>query len=437
MKRKKISHLISIFLVVIGMCAGFMFAGIVSAIAPATTNVEQPLSEPRDYTSAGDGVHIYVFGREDCHFCQLEKTFLDETLKGREDVSVVYFDITKDAEARTLFDAITKANGVAKVTPLTLVGGKIIEGYNGDETTGEVILKGVERAKQGADLEIEAYTNVVEVLKTGSVCDESSGVFVCEIPANDSDDLAINLPFFGVIHPQEYSLVTLAGILGLIDGFNPCALWVLLTFLLILMQIGDRKKMLYTAGLFIIAEAVMYYLILSVWYKTWDFIGLDKIVTPLVGLLAFGSGIFFLWRWWKARNKPLTCDITSFEQQNTVEKKIRALVQSPMTLGVAIGIVGIALSVNIIEFACSIGIPQVFTKVLELNVLSFWKYQWYMFVYIVGYMADDIVVFGFALWGINKMYASEKYSKISTLIGGVLMLVLGVILIAFPDILVF
>lgn len=441
MKVQKISRLASVFLVAVGMLAGFISADLVSrsasAVTVANTAIAGQPSTSVTSTASSSVVHLYFFGREDCHNCQLEKKFVDQTFAGNPEVEVVFFDTNNDPAAKDLFDRITTANGLSKVTPLTLVGGKIIQGYDSDSTTGETIKRGVEQALDGKDFNVEYYTNLVEVLKGGAGCDESSGALICKTDTVDKNDLAINVPFLGVIHPEEYSLFTLASILGLIDGFNPCAMWVLVTFLLILMQIGDRKKMLYTAGLFLVAEAVMYYMILTAWYKTWDFIGLDKIVTPLVGALALGSGFFFLWRWYRSRNKPLTCDITSFEQQNTIEKKIRTLIQSPMTLGVAVGIIGIALSVNIIEFACSIGIPQVFTKVLELNKLSFWSYQWYMFVYIVGYMADDIVVFGFALWGIDKMYASEKYSKISTLVGGVLMLLLGVMLIAFPNILVF
>ena len=92
---------------------------------------------------------------------------------------------------------------------------------------------------------------------------------------------------------------------------------------------------------------------------------------------------------------------------------------------------------NIIEFACSVGIPQAYTKILELNNLSFLQTQWYTFLYIVFYMIDDIIVFGLALWGFNKLHATEKYSRASMLVGGVLMLILGALLILAPNLLTF
>jgi len=132
------------------------------------------------------------------------------------------------------------------------------------------------------------------------------------------------------------------------------------------------------AGLFILAEAVMYYLILNVWYKTWDFVGLDNIVTPIIGVVALGGGVFFLYKWWKGRNAPLVCDVTDLEQQGKIESKIQRIAESPITIISTLAIIGVAFSVNIIEFACSIGIPQAYTKILELNNLSFISHQLYI-----------------------------------------------------------
>lgn len=402
---------------------GFLFlrplsdADIISAPSLYAATVEK--------TEAVSSSRIYFFGRADCHFCQAEEKFLS----AHPEVSVTYYDIVKDAKAKEQYLKITTANGLPHVTPLTLVGGQVIQGYESDATTGEDILAGT----SGKDLPLDAYEIKSGSVKSASGCDENGKE--CGIVGPGTPKLSFNIPFIGLTDMKDFSLFSLSATLGFIDGFNPCALWVLITFLLALMQVGNRKKMFYVAGLFLFAEAVMYYAILTAWYKTWDFVGLDQIVTPMVGLLSLGSGLFFLYRWKKAKD-TVTCDITDIEHQEKISGKIYKLANAPLTVATALGIVGIALSVNIIEFACSIGIPQVFTKTLELNAPPFWQYQGYMFVYMLGYMADDIVVFAFALYGINKIHDSEKYSKLSLLIGGILMFILGVALVFFPNLLV-
>jgi hypothetical protein len=88
------------------------------------------------------------------------------------------------------------------------------------------------------------------------------------------------------------------------------------------------------------------------------------------------------------------------------------------------------------EFACSIGIPQAFTKILELQTFGWGTRQWYMFLYILMYMVDDLIVFGIALYSINKIGVVHKYSKWTTLLGGILMLLLGAIMLLKPELLI-
>lgn len=378
-------------------------------------------------------VEVHMFTRDDCGFCKAEKGFLEELSTKRDDFFVTYHNLASE-ESRQLFIEFTTTLSLPKVTPLTVVNDSVLQGFDSKEGAGSRIEKAIDSAKGKKALSLQEVmlgSNNIESIEGGCVGD------TCGI-TGPKDQFIFKLPLLGVVDLQEFSLFSLALVLGTIDGFNPCAMWVLITFLLILMQIGSRKKMFQIAGLFIFSEAIMYTVILNIWYKTWDFVGLDKIVTPIVGIVALGGGCFFLYRYKKQRKGPLVCDITSFEQQSKIENKIKLFASSPLTFLGALGVIGLAFSVNIIEFACSIGIPQAFTKIIELNNLSFIQTQWYMFLYTIGYMIDDFIVFGLALLGIQRLsHLGQKYSTLSLLIGGVLMVILGIILITNPSFLVF
>jgi len=380
-------------------------------------------------------VTVHFFGRDDCKFCLAEKEFINKLSSERSDFKFIYYNIAENKEYKSLFDELVESRNLAKVTPVTLIGKDLIQGFDAEETTGDLIVHAIDRAKGEEKMSIDEFiaSADTEILGSANAGCDSNELVPCEL---EEQKFLFTLPFVGAIDLQTFSLLSLSTVLGFVDGFNPCAMWVLITFLLILLQIGDKKKMWYVAGLFIVAEAVMYFFILNVWYRTWDFVGLDKIVTPLVGVLAVGGGIFFLRKYFKNR-KNLTCDVTSLEYQQGVEGKIKALVHSPLTIATAIGIVGVAFSVNIIEFACSVGIPQAFTKILELNSLSFIAHQFYIFIYTLFYMIDDFIIFGIALYGFDKLHGSYKYANFSALIGGILMLVLGAIMLFAPNVLVF
>lgn len=353
-------------------------------------------------------VSIYLFERDGCAFCEKEINFFEDLVNQRDDFNLILVDIAQ-SENRRQFDLLTEQYNLPKVTPTTIVGQDIFQGFDSPETTGKQIISLIEKNKK---------------LITGDVLEE------------EKESFNFKIPFFGVIDFADFSLFSLSFILGLVDGFNPCAMWVLMTFLLILWQIQDKKKMFQVVGLFILAETIMYWLILNFWFKTWDFIGLDKIITPAIGILATGAGIYFIYRYWKNRGK-LVCD-TDVSKQSKTENKIKDLINKPLSIITALGIIGVALSVNVVEFACSIGIPQAFTKILELNDLSLMAEQFFILVYTFSYMIDDFLIFGLALYGFNKFYAvGQKYSNLSSLIGGVLMIALGLILLFAPSLLVF
>lgn len=388
-----------------------------AAIAQTTTETVQTV-EPT----------VYIFGRDECGFCKALFAWING-----EGIKYEYLNIVEDKQAKELYDQVTKKHGATKVTPITVVGERIIVGFNGPETTGESIKKAVEAAKKSDIRTVEEHIAraPLQDIVVGGGCSDLE----CDIGTQSS--YVFDLPFFGIVDLKSFSLFSLSAILGVIDGFNPCAMWVLITFLVILSQAGSRKKMIFLAGIFILAEAIMYNLILNVWYKTWDFIALDQYVTPFVGFLAIGGGLFFLHRWNKNKSADLVCDITDIESQSKTIDKFKAIVHQPVTIASVLAILVIAFSVNIIEFACSIGIPQAYTKILELNMLSFIERQWFILIYTLGYMVDDFIVFFLAIWGYGKLQShGGKYAQYSLLIGGLLMLLLGALLVINPSLLV-
>jgi glutaredoxin/uncharacterized protein (UPF0333 family) len=371
---------------------------------------------------------VYVFGRDDCGFCKAQFDWMDQ-----EGIPYEYLDIITDRQARDLYNKVAEKHGLSRVTPITVIGERVLLGYNGPETTGESIKLAISSAQDSDISTLEDH--IANAPKQDAIVGGGCTDISCD--TGTQVGYFFDLPILGVVDLKSFSLFSLSAILGVIDGFNPCAMWVLITFLVILSQAGSRKKMIFLAGLFIVAEAVMYNLILNVWYKTWDFIALDQYVTPFVGFLALGGGIFFLSRWHKNKDAQLICDITDIESQSRTINKIKAVVNQPVTIASIIAILIIAFSVNIIEFACSIGIPQAYTKILELNMLTFMERQWYILVYTIGYMIDDLIVFGLAIWGYSKLQShGGKYAQLSLLIGGLLMLLLGLILVLNPSLLV-
>ena len=386
------------------------------------------------HTEHGDGgASISAFVRDDCKHCIDFKEFVEAELKVEHPgIEVTYYDLENE-RYQELFIGVAEHYELVKATPIILVGDQIIQGFGSAQTTGKLINR-IVTGYQGEPLSILEIkgggAEVANEFSADSSCDDE-----CALDGDFHPSYEIDLPFTSkTVDVGKFSLSIMALLLGLVDGFNPCALWVLLMFLMILTQVGSRRRMFEYAGIFILAQAIMYYLILNVWLTAWDFIGLNRIVTPLIGLLALGSGIYFLY---KFATYKATCTVTDEEEKESISNRITALAKKPMSWAVFFGILGIAFSVNIFEFACSIGIPQTFTKILELNNLTGLETQGYIGLYMLMYMIDDIFIFALGLWGLHKMGAAHKYAKWATLLGGLMMILLGVLMLFRPDLLVF
>jgi hypothetical protein len=243
--------------------------------------------------------------------------------------------------------------------------------------------------------------------------------------------MLVKIPFLWVINLQDYSLIFLATTLWFVDWFNPCAMWVLVMFLSILSQTWSRKKMLQVAWIFILAEAIMYYMILNVWYKTWDFVKLDNIITPIIWIISALAWAYFIYEFFT--NKDWECRVISWKSKKKTIDKIKYIASKPMTIWVFFATIMIAFSVNIVEFACSIWIPQAFTKMLEMSSLWFMEKQFYIAIYTLFYMFDDFIVFWVAIYAISYLTITTKYSRYCLLLWWIIMIILWYFFLFNPE----
>ncbi|HLC96182.1 MAG TPA: hypothetical protein VJH97_02580 [Candidatus Nanoarchaeia archaeon] len=240
--------------------------------------------------------------------------------------------------------------------------------------------------------------------------------------------------WLGEINLLGYSLPALAVILGLVDGFNPCAMWVLVFLISVVVGLNDKRKIWFIVGSFVLASGILYFLFMTVWFNIFLYVGFLRPVILLIGLFALGIGVWDLKSFFTTKG-AMVCEVQDEKGHQKTMDRIRQIVHSPLTFATIFAIIGLAFVVNSIEFACSSGIPVVFTGVLSVSNLPTWQYYAYILLYDLFFMLDDLIVFGLAAFAINTAVGS-KYVKYCKLIGGIVLLVLGMIMVFFPQFLV-
>ena len=261
----------------------------------------------------------------------------------------------------------------------------------------------------------------------------SSGMPSQNASTANSTSREISIPFIGKIRASDYSLLPLSILLGLIDGFNPCAMWVLVYLISITLTLHDRRKFALIVGTFLFASGALYFMIMAAWFNAFLFVGYLRPVMIAVGAMALGWGVLSLREFLQSKGK-IACQVGDIKGKRMLSKEIDNIIRSPLTLATFAGLVILAFTVNSIEFVCSSAIPAVFTQVLALKNLSALEYYGYIFIYVVMYMLDDIIVFSLAFFAMGGALG-DRIAYYGHAVGAVILLGLGLALLFAPHLL--
>jgi hypothetical protein len=234
----------------------------------------------------------------------------------------------------------------------------------------------------------------------------------------------IRLPILGEIDPSRYSLLALTVVLGLADGFNPCAMWVLVYLISLISGLKEREKIWWLVGTFVLTSGVLYFLFMTAWLNMFLVMGYIRPLTQLVALAAIGFGASHLFELAWTRGE-IACEVGDIEQRQNAMRHIREIVAAPVGLGSLVLVTGLAFSVNAIEFVCSAALPAIFTHTLALANLSVFAYYGYIALYVLIFMLDDLIIFSLAAFAIQKV-VDTRYAAISRGAGGIVLMGLGV-----------
>ncbi|MBD3245207.1 MAG: hypothetical protein GF335_04400 [Candidatus Moranbacteria bacterium] len=359
------------------------------------------------------------------------------------EIQVNEYEVTGDKKGWELMKKIGKElEADTSGVPFTVIERDYVSGWYNRATTGELIK---DKVLENCDILIKE-----EAYKSGVAEDEYDFEKSNQDSSNqklkkDRKDKTINsvapniekidLPVLGKIDLSQYSLPVVTIIMGALDGFNPCAMWILLFLISILIGVKDRKRMWLLGGIFIVASAFVYFIFMSAWLNILLFLSFVVWVRLAVGLFAVIGGSFNLREFF--RQKRGTCHVVDKQKRKKIFSRIIEISKEKKLWVAIIGIIFLAFSVNLIELLCSAGFPAIYTQLLSLNQIPTHQYYLYLLLYVFFFMLDDLMIFIIAMTTLKMVGFSTKYSRFNHLIGGVLMIIIGLLMIIKPDVLMF
>ncbi|HWS76800.1 MAG TPA: hypothetical protein VN205_00330 [Thermomonas sp.] len=341
---------------------------------------------------------IAVYVRAGCPHCAAAKSWLADAQRRLPGLRVEYHDIGEPA-ARTAFEALGRSRHVQRPgVPTFAVCDEVLVGFG--EGTGALI----------------------EGLVTGRI-------------ATAREVMAAEVPVFGELSPAALSLPAFTVLLGLVDGFNPCAMWVLLFLLSLLVHVRSRARIALVAGTFVAVSGLVYFAFMAAWLEVYFFIGFSRGLQLTLGTLALLIGAVHVKDFF-ALHRGFSLSIPE-SVKPTLYQRMRGIVRAESLFAALGGVVVIAVLVNLVELLCTAGLPALYTQALSYYPLSDAGYYGYLALYNLAYVFDDALMVTIAVVTLGQHRLQERGGRWLKLLSGAVILVLGAMLLFAPQMLVF
>lgn len=347
---------------------------------------------------------LVFFWGEGCPHCDRAKPFVERLVRERPGMSLERVEVRKDPTGRRRFVETMRRLGVEAVgIPTFAVNDEYVVGF------------------------IEGTTEKqVTALVDSALGAKPAGV--------RPPDTMVTLPWIGELDAATISLPAFTLAVGLVDGINPCAMWVLLVLLGILAHVRSTKRLLLVGGTFVIASGAVYFAFMTAWLSLFELVGFSQEFTVVLGAIVLGMGLINLKELlWFKQGVSLTIPD---RVKPKLFKKMRGIANAMSVPAAFFGVVALAMFVNLIELACTLGLPAVFTRVLSLREqLSNFARVGYLVLYNVAYVIPLAVIVLVYTLTLHRLTLTERGAKALKGVSGALLVVFGGVFMLAPQLL--
>jgi thiol-disulfide isomerase/thioredoxin len=407
-----------------------VIAALLLLIAPfAGATPADPASDGFWYGTSADGaprIHLYYFYSPTCPHCQAAKPFLDE-LAGRKPWIEISRYVVKDNpdNARFYFNTARSLGVEALSVPGFVFCRQVMIGYDSATTTGAEL----ERALDACHADRAANPGALASPGSGTSTGAASQAAMAPVGTGTS----IHLPIVGTVNTQALSLPLLTVVLAGVDAFNPCAFFVLLFLLSLLVHAKSRTRMMVVGGTFVLFSGIVYFIFMAAWLNVFLIAGELRLITVIAGLIALTVAALNIKDYFWFKEGP-SLSIPDAAKPGLF-KRMREVVTTGSMGPMLASTVLLAIVANSYELLCTAGFPMVYTRTLTLAKLESWQYYAWLAAYNVIYVLPllAIVIVFTRTMGARKL--SESEGRILKLVSGFMMLGFGLVLLFAPNLL--
>ncbi|QYK02095.1 cytochrome C biosynthesis protein [Shewanella psychrotolerans] len=385
-------------------------------------------------------IKLYFFWSKTCPHCAEAHPFIDALPEKYPWIELESYMVSAEGTMDKWQQIATETKVPARSVPYIASCEKATVGYSSQAVTGEYILQSLKTCYRSLGGKIdEADTGVTSVNTSTddasplfATCSESAEEGTCDLGLSNSDETQVSnvqpieLPLIGVIAPETLSLPVLTVVLAGVDAFNPCAFFVLLFLLSIMVNAKSRSRMLIVGGIFVFFSGFIYFLFMIAWLNIFELLGAGSdggLIILGAGLMALIAGTLNIKDYFFTKGE-VTLSMSA-ENRTGLIKRMGKLTSASSMAAMIAGTVVLAILANAYELLCTAGFPMIYTSVLSMHELPAVERYMYLVFYNVVYvipLAAIVIAFSATL---GKRKLTEKEGQTLKLMSGIMMIGLG------------
>jgi glutaredoxin len=340
---------------------------------------------------------LIIYTKTGCPHCEQAREFLESAKEEHPDFQFEVREITQDQEAFTTYRKVISQHNIERpAVPLMLVGDQVLIGFRAGETP-----------------------QIVSELLGWQYRDATP-------EGGDTEPL-----FPAWLSVDHYGLPAFTVILGLMDGFNPCAMWVLMFLLSMLVHIKSRKRMFLIAGIFVLISGAVYFLFMAAWLNLFLAFRWSAALRILIGILGLTAAGFHLKDFFMNLEGPSLS--ISEDKKGRIGSRIRSVITARNLPLAILTVSALAILVNFYELLCTAGLPALYTQILVNQNIEGASFYGYLLLYNVAYIFDDSLMVFSATWALSSKRLKPGAGRILKGLSGLVLLVLSLLVILKPE----
>lgn len=421
-----VGHLTSVNITLFLGCTALLLSAFLLAATTMRTGAQAQAPPPAN----AQPVAIYFFWGDGCPHCAKAKPFLATLAQQYPTAEVRAYEVWYNTENQQLFAQMAAAYGFEPSgVPTIFIGERYWEGY-AESVAAEIEAAVAACVQQGCrDAGVGLIPGITPLVPAPLPTAAVASAVPSPVAQFKSDLLTI--PWIGRVDLAAQSLAVSTALIALVDGFNPCSLWVLSVLLALTLNTGSRRKLFWVGLTFVTVTALVYMAFITglfTMFRVLPFVGWVRGIVALAAL-AFAAVNIKDYFWYKSGISFTIGD----EQKPGIYRNMRRVLMADESTWQLIGAtVVLAAGVSLVEFSCTAGFPVLWTNLLVAQGATALTFGLLLLLYMLIYQIDELGIFLVALFTLKASRLGEREGRILKLVGGLLMLTLALVMLINP-----